>query len=81
MFYSFSRTKVTELQKFSSKKGKGAENWGNRRWPCLYKYGRVGYHCNRPYPHVTCHRFGRFGGGISRRLNLVMSSLNSYSNR
>lgn len=78
MIYSFSRTKVTELQNFSSKKGKGAEN---RHWPCLYKHGRVGYYCNRPYPHVTCHRFGRFGGGISRRLNLVMSSLNSYSNR
>lgn len=26
MIYSFSRTKVTELQNFSSKKGKGAEN-------------------------------------------------------
>ena len=37
MIYSFSRTKVTELQNFSSKKGKGAENRENCHWPCLYK--------------------------------------------
>ena len=40
MFYSFSRTKVTELQNFSRKKGKGAENRENRRWPfCINTEG------------------------------------------